>query len=300
MHLTCWSCGRTMSDLYPTCEFCGATANPGRLEQKKISKKISTESYEDSDASLSFRATLTEEKKSFGFWDLMGLLVNAVFDLIAISLVGGIGYVLFFTSLLTDVPLWITLPLKIYFATLGFLLYFKPSIVAWNLNRDLWQYSIMSYVFGYNISYAISVFWRVLLFPYALFALIIAMPFRWLNIAIKYIFDTSDVIPKLDFKALAKLYFFPQPWVWAANFSDWAEEGFIPSPANRPNPFYLTGIKARVQHRHFALIFFVNLIFGATGIIWLGVYVFAYMGIWMQSDDFANLFEKFLDEHTDF
>ena len=182
-----------------------------------------------------------------------------------------------------------------------FLLYFKPSIVAWNLNRDLTSYSLFSLVLGERLSYAIIVLLRFMLFPILLpITLAVVVPIAFIAILLQYVFNPDYVRPRPDYRSLAKSYFFPQPMINAdGQLRQTAlDDGIIVSPGLRLNPFYYTGIKARVQHRYFVVIFFVNLILGATGVIWLGTHVFAHMGHWTHREEFEGVLKTGFEPHV--
>ena len=276
------------------CEYCGANRNHRIRRSTSISAQVSP----NSSASTGIAVAHSDTSTSFGFWGLMLLLWNAVWDLVKISIVGGLGYVLFFTGILTNIPFWVTLPIKVYLSIVGFLLYFKPSIVAWNLNRNLMNYPMFVLVLGEKLSYGIQVTLRFALAP-------VFVPFavslRLLVIFLHYLFNSIDELEDLDYKAFLKAYFFPQPLINAdGQLRKLAHKNNLTlSPTIRLNPFYYTGIKARVQHRYFVVIFFVNLILGATGLIWLGTHVFAHMGLRMHDDEFEKVLENGLAPHID-
>ena len=298
MRVKCSSCGRKVSDLMPTCEYCGANRKPRIRRSTSISAQVSP----NSNASTGIAVAHSDTSTSFDFWVLMSLLLNAVWDLAKISIVGGLGYVMFFTGLLTDIPFWIILPIKVYLSIMGFLLYFKPSIVAWNLNRDLLSHSIFSLVLGEKLSYGIKVTLRFALAPVVVpVAVLTIVPLRLVVIFLHYLFNSNDELEELDYKALLKAYFFPPPLIDGdGQFRKmFLKDGVTLSPTMRLNPFYYTGFNARVQHRYFVIIFFVNLILGATGVIWLGTHVFAQMGLWMQDDEFHKVLENGVAPHID-
>ena len=293
MHIKCWSCGRKVSNVVATCEFCGVDRQQG------IRFNTTARASEHSGAIMGAAAMKSDTSTSFGFWSLMLLLLGAVWDLAKISIVGGLGYVLFFTGWLADIPFWVLLPIRIYLTILGFLLYFKPSIVAWNLNRDLRSYPLFSLVLGEKVSYAIQVMLRFILVP---IFFVVFIPIFLIFIPLQYALDPNYYVErKFDYRAAIKSLFFPEPLINETGQlkRELLEDGIIISPNIELNSHYYTGIKARIQHRYFVVIFFVNVIFGATGVIWLATHVFAHMGLWMHQDEFEQVLENGLEAYID-
>jgi len=247
----------------------------------KLIKKISPKAKE---------LYMSAGKMDFGEW--VTFFFEAVVVLIGMAILAFFGFLLFFVGL--DTSFLIVLPLKVFFVVFGFLLFMKPTLMAFNINR-LWEGkgSIFRWMLGkkinslgrllfFIITYPIVL---VILLPFATYIRLIHLPVcRLLRIDLRKYEEIYESLPQDDYKKpfgeIAYGDFFIGLWrfmsitrLWRFFATDDDTEEFGVSDV-----LDLNGSGQVVQHPHIIPIVLLNLILGGSGFFWIVAYMWARSG----------------------